>query len=531
MTNQNNNEITKRSFLQSVGMIGGTAALITALNGFNKGFASSMTQPPNMVSSGNGKKIIILGAGLAGMVLGLELRKKGYNCEIIEARSFAGGRCQSARKGSIVHEIGGERQVCNFENGQYLNHGPWRIAAEHHSTIHYCHSLGVELQPMINECAQSYLYSENIDGPLKGKRIRNIEAKIDRHGNINELLAKCASDGSLDDKMTAEDRDMLLEHLKATGLIDTKELNYSAGRARGYADYPGAGMNFGVLSEVYNYSDLLKVSLGTRYDTTDHPAVMFQPVGGMDQIAKAMEKALPKNIIRFNSEITEIAQSENNVIVTYEDTKTGKISSITGDYCISCLPFPLLNKIKTDFRQDVIDGLTAPASSPIVKQGHQFSTRFWEEKEMIFGGVTKNDIPESGTISYPSSEFFGNKGGVLLTAYARQGGAIKLGNMSIIERVEKGLEIGEKIHPGRFRKNFNGKAISMAWHKQKYSLAAWVTWSRRNIDLKMPALVKGEKRVIFSGNGMAPLHQGWMFAAIESAWHAIGDLDKRVSKE
>jgi monoamine oxidase len=70
----------------------------------------------------------------------------------------------------------------------------------------------------------------------------------------------------------------------------------------------------------------------------------------------------------------------------------------------------------------------------------------------------------------------------------------------------------------------------MAWHKQKYSLAAWVTWSKRNIDLKMPALVKGEKRVIFSGNGMAPLHQGWMFAAIESAWHAIGDLDKRIAK-
>ncbi len=531
MTDNKSNDISKRNFLQSVGMIGGTAAMMTVLNGWDMGMASTMTEPPTISSDGKGKKIIILGAGLAGMVAAIELAKKGYDCHILEARNFAGGRCQSARKGTVIEDVGGERQVCNFDNGQYLNVGPWRIPAEHHSTIYYCRKLGVALEPFINKANQALYYSENGDGPLNNTPLRQGPVDVDRAGHVAELLAKCVDDGSLDKRLDKEDQERLLEYLRSTGLIDRNELNYRANLARGYEKFPTVGMDLGTLSDPYALKELLKMKVGGGYEEADHPPLLFQPIGGMDQIAKAMEKALPKNIIRFNSEITEIAQSENNVIVTYEDTKTGKISSITGDYCISCLPFPLLNKIKTDFRQDVIDGLTAPASSPIVKQGHQFSTRFWEEKEMIFGGVTKNDIPESGTISYPSSEFFGNKGGVLLTAYARQGGAIKLGNMSIIERVEKGLEIGEKIHPGRFRKNFNGKAISMAWHKQKYSLAAWVTWSRRNIDLKMPALVKGEKRVIFSGNGMAPLHQGWMFAAIESAWHAIGDLDKRVSKE
>lgn len=120
---------------------------------------------------------------------------------------------------------------------------------------------------------------------------------------------------------------------------------------------------------------------------------------------------------------------------------------------------------------------------------------------------------------------------MLLTSYARRGGAIKLGNKSIADRIETSLGIGEQIHPDNFRKYFNGKGISMAWHKQKYALAAWVTWSRRNIIRKMPPLIEGEKRVLFSGNCMAPFHQGWMFAAIEAAWHSIEDLDKRVSKE
>ena len=71
----------------------------------------------------------------------------------------------------------------------------------------------------------------------------------------------------------------------------------------------------------------------------------------------------------------------------------------------------------------------------------------------------------------------------------------------------------------------------MAWHKQKYALAAWVRWSRRNIERKMPPLIVGEKRVLFSGNGMAPFHRGWMFATIEAAWHSIEDLDKRIAKD
>ncbi|MDG1438545.1 MAG: FAD-dependent oxidoreductase, partial [Emcibacteraceae bacterium] len=296
-------------------------------------------------------------------------------------------------------------------------------------------------------------------------------------------------------------------------------------------DAPTVGTDMGKLSEPFSLDSILGFKLGAHQEERDHPPMMFQPRSGMDQIPRAMEAALPKGIIRFNSEITDIVQSDSSVTVTYKDTKTGAVDTETADYAISCLIFPALNKINTDFTDDVIAGLQAPASSPIVKNGHQFSERFWETEEHIFGGISPNDFPESGTISYPSSNMFGNNGGVLLTSYARGVTAIRVGGMSIKDRLEKGLEIGELVHPGRFRKYYNGKGVSMAWHKQKYALAAWVTWSKRNIRLKMPALMKGEKLVLFSGNGMAPFHQGWMFAAIEAAWNSMSDLDKRVSKE
>ena len=119
MTDTDNSQpsgMTKRSFLQSVGMIGGTAAVMTALQGWEMGFASEMDRPPEMSTDGKGKKVIILGAGLAGMVLAFEMAKKGYKTQIIEALDYAGGRCVSARKGSVIEEVGSEKQVCNFQD-------------------------------------------------------------------------------------------------------------------------------------------------------------------------------------------------------------------------------------------------------------------------------------------------------------------------------------------------------------------------------------------------------------------------------
>ncbi len=530
MIDQNDNDMTKRRFLQSVGMIGGSAAMYTAMQGLNMVHASTMTEPPKMATSGKGKKLIILGAGLSGMVTAIEMRKKGYDCKILEARSFVGGRCQSARKGHIIEDVGGETQVCNFADGQYLNIGPWRIPAEHHSTLYYCRTLGVKLEPLINKSSQSYYYSDKAEGALKGTPVRKVHAEIDRQGNIAELLAKCAADGSLDDKISKEDSEMLLEYLRHTRLIDRKTLEYKANRARGYQDYPGTAMHIGKLSKPYKLNDLLKFKVGTAYETADHPAVMFQAVGGMDQIAMAMYKSLPRNLVTLNAEVTTIAQDDDGVDVTYINTKSGKHKTVRADYCISAIPFPVLTKINHDFSPEVIDALKAPTSAPAFKLGLQLSRRFWEQEEMIYGGTSVTDIPGHGVTSYPSSDLHSNKGGVLLSSYVYYGAAVKNSNLTVAQRNEFALSIGEKLHPGKFRKYYTGNAISMAWHRQKYNMCGWLDWSSRNHRRKLPILLKGEKRVLFTGNGISPSLPGWMAGAIEGAWYTMADLDKRVAK-
>ncbi len=533
MTDQLNDfaGISKRDFLQKLGMIGGSAALYTAMQGLEIVHASAMSAPPALSTDGTGKKVIILGAGLSGLVTSLELTKKGYDCEIIEARAFAGGRCQSARKGKVIQELGGERQVCNFEHGQYLNIGPWRIPAEHKAVIHYCRELDVALEPMINKSVHAYYYSENIDSSLKGKRLRQVEIDVDRAGNVSELLAKAANNGALDDTFNAEDKERLLEYLTSTGLLDREELTYRANRARGYESYPGTALDAGNLSIPYDFAEVLKLKLGTRWATADHPAVMFQAVGGMDQIPMAMKNAIKPGTISYNSEVIKIQQSDDNVTITVMNTESGDINTVTADYIISTIPFSVLSSIENDFSAEIKDALKSATSSPAYKIGLQMTRRFWEEDDMIYGGASYSDIEDHYQTSYPSSNLFGKHGDVMLANYKFGGGSVELSNHTIAERIQHALMCGEKLHPGNFRKHYNGNAISMSWHKDKYSLGGASSFRSNRLRRKhIPTIIKGEKRVIFSGGGVSPYHSAWMTGAIEGAWNMMKEFDKRVAQ-
>lgn len=530
MTDEIKSLQTKRDFLQALGVIGGSAAVYTAMQGMGIAQAATAEKPPVMSTEGKGKKVIILGAGLSGMAMAYEMSKKGYDCKIIEARAFVGGRCQSARKGTVLEEVGGEKQICRFEDDQYLNIGPWRIPAEHKPVIHYCHKLGVPLEPMINESVHALIYSENMEGPLKGQRIKQIEAKIDRHGYVAELLAKAATGGKLDDELSEEDIEGLLDYLRGTGLIDRKELNYRANRARGFSSYPGAGLDGGEMSEPYAMSDILKLKLARIYHTADHPAVMFQVKGGMDQIAFALEDNLPNGIITFNSEVTDIYQDEDKVRITYKNTSSGEENVMEGDFVISTIPYPVLTKIPTNFSQELTDAIKTARGFPAFKVGLQFDNRFWEKEEMIYGGSSYTDLQYHGETSYPSGDLHGEKGVILANYIFGGAGSVALSNMSPAERAEHALDIGEKLHPGKYRKHYNGNAISYSWHKDKYALGGAAGWFPRGIRKNLPTILKGEKRVMFAGDGASPFNAAWMVGAFESAWQAMAELDKRAAQ-
>ena len=106
------------------------------------------------------------------MTAAYELGLRGYNCRILEARPFAGGRCQSARAGFKTTTVDGETRTCDFDEGQYFNHGPWRLPSYHHAVFHYVRKFGVPMEIMVQENDLGYLKFDKAKGPLAAAACR-----------------------------------------------------------------------------------------------------------------------------------------------------------------------------------------------------------------------------------------------------------------------------------------------------------------------------------------------------------------------
>src|SRR5580700_717095 len=234
--------VSRRDLLSLIGAVSGSAAMYHAMTSL--GFASDSGYKGQIRLDGDprGASVLILGAGLAGMTAALELRKAGYKVRILEFNSRAGGRNWTLRGGDSFTELGGFKQTCQFEQGLYLNPGPWRIPYHHRALLDYCKRLGVALEPFIQLNHNAFLHATNAFGGVP-QRIRDV--KTDFQGQISELLAKVTQQGKLDEAASKEDREILLHALKSWGALDRNyayKANLISADLRGYAKDPGGGL-------------------------------------------------------------------------------------------------------------------------------------------------------------------------------------------------------------------------------------------------------------------------------------------------
>ena len=522
--------LTRRGFLRLLGAVGGTSMVFGAMDAWGVGIASAQDAPPTMQGSGNGKRIIILGAGLAGMTAAYELGKLGYETPVLEARNFAGGRCQTARNGFELTELTGVTQVCDFDEGQYINHGAWRIPYHHRSTLHYTREFRVPLQIMVNENDAAYVLYRDIEGPLSGERIRRMKVKADMRGYTAEMLAKAANQNALDMELSAEDKEKLIEYLVREGFLDSETFAYGGTSGRGYAVDPGAGIEPGpgVASDPFEFLPLLRSDLANTYRSVNsysQQATMFEPVGGMDQIAHAFANALGDRI-QLNAVVQEIRQDADGVRIVYNDAQSGETAEMTGDYCLCTIPLSVLGQIPADFSPEFLQAVKSVAYTPTGKIGLQFAKRFWETEDHIYGGHSNTNY--FGNITYPSYGWQGDKG-VILGYYNFGNTAIEVSALTPEERAQYALENGEPLHPGNYMQNFE-KSFSVAWHLVPYSLGGWANWSDETRESAYPLLNQPDGRVYLAGEHLSYL-TGWQSGAIESAWLQLEKLHERAAQE
>src|ERR1051325_28629 len=107
--------VTRRAFIRKLGL---SAAAI-----FVPTFAEVAWSPGQLQRRGAAKRVVIIGAGLAGLAAGHELTQAGHEVTILEARTRPGGRVHTLRE--------------PFSDGLYAEAGALFIPSNHTFTMKY----------------------------------------------------------------------------------------------------------------------------------------------------------------------------------------------------------------------------------------------------------------------------------------------------------------------------------------------------------------------------------------------------------
>ncbi len=538
--------LSRRRFLEMVGAAGGAAAVYETMVAMGMLVTpQAFAGPPDTSGApGAGKKVAVLGAGVAGLTAAYRLAQAGCHVTVFEASDRLGGRNftvtrDASKKRNVIFErstAGPTRQVCRFEGDpktQLFEAGAGRIPYHHVAALSLCRELGVEMEPYIMETrANRFQTSKAFDKkPVENRRIAN-----DTRGYIASLLAKAISAKSPDVPLNKDDREAMLKLLEKFGNVCAEnKYEYLGSTRSGYETEPGV-TNPGKVQPKLSLTDLLESEFWEHrfYQAEDYlwQTTLFHPKGGMsmivDAIAKAFTDRAENGRIHVSNPVSRLDNHDNGVDITIGNKKQRY------DYCFSTIPLHLLKPLlKSGFDGKFVDAVGVPKYANTCKVGWQASERFWEKLTtsdnkkgpQIFGGISWIDH-EITQMWYPSSGYFSPGPAILTGAYnydsANARVAEKFGALSLPQRLTEAMEGAKRLHP-EFGKYVSIKSgMSIAWQNVPYIHGGWAEWNSKDEAHRdaYKRLLSGDRRFHVGGDQVSYL-PGWQEGAILSAYHVV----------
>lgn len=448
------------------------------------------------------RKVIVVGAGMAGLVAGYELQRAGHEVTVLEARERVGGRVLTVRE--------------PFSDGLYAEAGAMRLPSTHKLTKSYIDRFELQTVEFTRASANAFFYFHGrryfrgdverdptclgfeLTGPNGDQTILQFWAEVVRHtaqqveadeGYWDELLSR-HGDCSLHDFFRSER--WSTEAIAAFGLIDGLE--------------PVIGNSF---------LDLLQVEVAW------HGAGMAQIVGGMDRLPVAFLPHLQSRI-QLGAEMVALDYTADSVTVHYK-TETGLHQS-TGDFAILTVPFPAMRFV------DVLKPFS-PGKQMAIRQLHycdalkvllECRRRFWEEDEGLMGGGVVTDLPNR-LIYYPDHGRATGRG-VLMGSYTYGEDAARWRALPTEERVGQALKYVAQVHP-QVTKEFE-VGVCKVWGEDRFAGGAFALFEPGQQSRLHRHIIAPEGPVHFAGEH-ASLKHCWIEGAVESGLRAAQEVHER----
>jgi monoamine oxidase len=439
------------------------------------------------------KKVIVIGAGLAGLSAAYELSQAGHDVTILEAQTRVGGRVSTLRD--------------FFSDGLYAELGATFISDRHDLTIKYSKLFGLELVPANNTLPSVYY--------LRGKRYVN-KGAVDWQLNLTAEEKKLGSDGLWGKYVLPIVKEM--GDASAPNWSDAPFRKYNEMtlgeflRKRGASADAIALMNLGYESE-----------FGDAFQTLRNDALHsnqkgeFSIKGGNDQLPKAFAAKLSDKIL-YGCQVIKIEHDARQVRVTF--LQGGAAQTMSADNLVCAVPFTLLRRIEITPKLSTekrlgIEQMPYLSVSRVFLQSRK---RFWINEGT--SGVAATDLT-SMKLRHATMIQSGRRG--ILNSYNEGENSRRITAMSEPERLKTVLDDIEKIYPG-MRENYEG-GRSKCWDEDSWSRGAFSVYDVGQMKTFVPFISRPEGRIHFAGEHTSRW-TGLMQGALESGIRTAREINE-----
>jgi monoamine oxidase len=445
-------------------------------------------------------RVIVVGAGLAGLAAAWQLARAGADVTVLEARQAPGGRVRTLR--------------APFADGLYAEAGACLIPDGHHLVRRQAEELGLRLVAIAPappgelyhvrgrrivvgaDAAPSWpldLTPEERTLGLAGMWARYVHSALDEIGDPT-------APGWPPAALAAYDRMTVAEFLRARGASPDAVVLL----ALGYLDLGGDGI------ETYSALSMLR-DLALRRGRQRFWAI----AGGNDRLPAAMAARLGQRV-RYGAPVIRIEPGAGTAAVVTREA--GRSRRWVADRVICTLPPPALAalEVSPDFAPARRRAIAAIVATSLTRVFVQTRTRFWRAQGLPASAVT--DLPIrwvwDATAIQP-----GTRG--ILDAHLRGADARALAALPASERVPRVLADLERVYPGAGRQ---AEATSVVdWDADPWARGAYAWFRPGQLTSLLPLLAEPEGRVHLAGEHMSPA-SGWMQGALESGLRAARDV-------
>jgi monoamine oxidase len=484
---------TRRTFLiRSGAVVAGTAV------------AARPPRPARAAGGRPGIVVVVVGAGLAGLVATYRLQQAGYQPELHEASGRAGGRCWTIRG--------------KFADGQIAEHGGELIDTGHHALRRLARELGLPLDDLnaAETAGTTPLYF------FDGHPYTYAQATEDFAALRPQLKSDVKAAGYPTTYLSSTPRGRELDAMSIADYIDA----YVPGGHRSpFGQLLDVAYNIEFGAETREQSSLnLLYLLGYAppgplqlFGESDE---RFHVRGGNDQVAAALAAAVG-GALSYGSELVAIARNGDgtHTLSFHEGSRT---VSVRADRTILALPFSILRS-SVDWSKA---GFSVPKSRAINELGMGtnsklhvgFAKRRWRNQ-----GCTGETYADTGyQCTWEVSRAQPGDSGILVNYTGGRTGTT-FGSGSPDDLARRFLAQIEPVLPGLTAK-WDGHATVDSWPDYRWAKGSYSYWKVGQYTRFSGAESEASGTCHFAGEHTSQDFQGFLNGAVDTGERAAAEV-------